>query len=445
MILGFEHIFIAGISLDKFIASLILLYLIVGLILRSRKPRIPIWALLASSSFMVVVSGLTSIDEIEKAVDLNVVLFLIGMFSLVSLAESSGLLAAVSHIFISRFKSRYSLIYASALMFGFLSAFTVNDTVAVMGPPIARLICKIVRIQPEFMFLLLAYSITIGSVMTPLGNPQNVLIATQSGIKAPFILFIKYLFIPTIINLLVTAYLLIRIYRVGNGEINSVLIPREAIVSRRDAALSGIGLLLVVTALIVNDVLALNCLPHVGRIGFIPFVIAAFTYMFASDPRKTLRHVDWGSIMFFICMFITMDGIWRSGVLQLPLSQIFPGKTDGFQGIIIISATSIVFSQILSNVPFTKVFIDYMRNIGYSGNDEEAWIALAMSSTIAGNTTVLGAASNIIVIEVLESRFKHTISFTRFLKIGVIATVINISIYILYMLTINPYQITNIL
>jgi Na+/H+ antiporter NhaD/arsenite permease-like protein len=144
-------------------------------------------------------------------------------------------------------------------------------------------------------------------------------------------------------------------------------------------------------------------------------------------------------------MFITMDGIWRSGVLQLPLSQIFPGKTDGFQGIIIISATSIVFSQILSNVPFTKVFIDYMRNIGYSGNDEEAWIALAMSSTIAGNTTVLGAASNIIVIEVLESRFKHTISFTRFLKIGVIVTVINISIYILYMLTINPYQITNIL
>jgi Na+/H+ antiporter NhaD/arsenite permease-like protein len=127
------------------------------------------------------------------------------------------------------------------------------------------------------MFLLLAYSITIGSVMTPLGNPQNVLIATQSGIKAPFILFIKYLFIPTIINLLVTAYLLIRIYRVGNGEISSILIPREAIVSRRDAAISGIGLLLVVAALIVNDVLALNGLPHVGRIGFIPFVIAAFT------------------------------------------------------------------------------------------------------------------------------------------------------------------------
>jgi Na+/H+ antiporter NhaD/arsenite permease-like protein len=75
-----------------------------------------------------------------------------------------------------------------------------------------------------------------------------------------------------------------------------------------------------------------------------------------------------------------------------------------------------------------------MRNIGYSGEDVDSWLTLAISSTIAGNLTLLGAASNIIILEVLESRMNSTITFTEFLRIGSIITLLNTVVYLIFFL-----------
>jgi Na+/H+ antiporter NhaD/arsenite permease-like protein len=144
----------------------VLAYLIVALVLRSRKPQIPVWCIMAFSSFMVGVFRLISFDDIASAIDLDVILFLIGMFSLVSLANSSGLLDLLAMWFISMFRKRVVLLYGSALLFGLLAAFVVNDTVALMGPPIAYIISRIGGVDPRLMFLLLTFSLTIGYYRT---------------------------------------------------------------------------------------------------------------------------------------------------------------------------------------------------------------------------------------------------------------------------------------
>jgi len=61
---------------------------------------------------------------------------------------------------------------------------------------------------PIVLLFGLAFGISIGSVMTPIGNPQNLLIAIQGGIQLPFITFLTILTIPTIINLLLTDVIL---------------------------------------------------------------------------------------------------------------------------------------------------------------------------------------------------------------------------------------------
>jgi Na+/H+ antiporter NhaD/arsenite permease-like protein len=43
-----------------------------------------------------------------------------------------------------------------------------------MGPPIASAIARMAGIQHTVLYLLLAFSITVGSAATPLGNPQNI-------------------------------------------------------------------------------------------------------------------------------------------------------------------------------------------------------------------------------------------------------------------------------
>lgn len=414
----------------------IVLYLVAFLALRGRVAHLPIWSIMAFSSFITVAAGLVQFDEVGYVIDMDVILFLVGMFSLVSLAESSGLLPALSAWYISKFRSRHRLIYASSFLFGFLSAFAVNDTVALMGPSIAYTISKAAGLNPKFMFLLLTYSLTIGSAMTPIGNPQNVLVAIQSGIPAPFVLFAKKLAIPTAINLVLLSYVLIKIFRIENSPVSIGVVPQELVKDKRDSVLAGTALVVAVLALVVNDLLEFVGLPHLTHRGFIPFVVAAGTYLLAKNPRRVLAGVDWGTVVFFITMFITMEGVWRSGVLTPLLSYLVPNKLSGVEGVIAVTAGSILLSQVLSNVPFVKLFIEFLKELGYGPSDTNIWIALAASSTIAGNLTILGAASNIIVLEILETKMNTSISFAEFLKVGVVITAINTVVYMPFIISL---------
>src|SRR3989442_10842416 len=67
------------------------------------------------------------------------------------------------------------------------------------------------RIRPTVLLIALAMGVTIGSVFTPVGNPQNLLIALSSGIPNPFFSFLYYLLPPTLVCILVT-YLILRVF-----------------------------------------------------------------------------------------------------------------------------------------------------------------------------------------------------------------------------------------
>ncbi|MCC6010246.1 MAG: anion transporter [Fervidicoccaceae archaeon] len=422
------------VSYAQLIGALIIVYLVSALVFRSRRPAVPIWSLMAFSAFVTVVSGLVSIDELGSVIDMNVILFLIGMFSLVGLAEDSGLLQALSYWFIGRFRRRNTILIGSSLLFGFLAAFAVNDTVALMGPPIALMISRVSGIDARAMFLLLAFSLTIGSVMTPLGNPQNMLIAISSGMPAPFITFVYRLSVPTIINLLVTPLVIKRVFRITDARVDVGVIPHEAIKNKKDALLAGLGLAVTVVALVVNDVMEMTGRPHIAEKGFIPFVISAGIYVFTSSPRRVLANVDWGTIIFFITMFITMNGVWRSGVLS-PLLNLLLFDTGSKEMVVLgVTLSSIALSQLVSNVPFTGLYIPYLKSLGFTGLDAHVWLSLAAASTIAGNLTILGAASNVIVLETLESRYNATITFKEFLRVGAVVTAINTLIYMPFLL-----------
>ena len=56
-------------------------------------------------------------------------------------------------------------------------------------------------------------------------------------------------------------------------------------------------------------------------------------------------------------------------------------------------------------------------------------MALAAGSTIAGNLTILGAASNVIIIQNTEKSQGITLTFWDFVKVGVPLTVMNTTVY----------------
>ena len=58
-----------------------------------------------------------------------------------------------------------------------------------------------------------------------------------------------------------------------------------------------------------------------------------------------------------------------------------------------------------------------------------AAMALVAGSTIAGNLFILGAASNVIIIQMAEKKYKSSLSFLDFAKVGIVVTVLNAIVY----------------
>ena len=98
----------------------------------------------------------------------------------------------------------------------------------------------------------------------------------------------------------------------------------------------------------------------------------------------------------------------------------------------VFSVTSITLSQLLSNVPFVALYNFAKIDNGFNSSHTDQWIMLAAASTIASNLTILGATSNIIIIQAAESRGIKSFTYIEFFKIGLLVTLVNIIVFYVY-------------
>ncbi|PYV45405.1 MAG: anion transporter, partial [Acidobacteria bacterium] len=91
-----------------------------------------------------------------------------------------------------------------------------------------------------------------------------------------------------------------------------------------------------------------------------------------------------------------------------------------------LSFFSVIISNLVSNVPAVLVFKPLVAKLP---NPFQAWLALAMSSTLAGNLTLLGSIANLIVVE--RARHAVKISFGEYLKVGVPLTISSVAVGVL--------------
>ena len=338
----------------------------------------------------------------------------------------------------------------------------MNDTIALLGVPLVIQISRHISVRPTVLFIALAFGISIGSVMTPIGNPQNLLIAIKSNISLPFLTFVKWMFIPTLVNLIINYFILKKYFKhlkipdkvilcekdrvIGtvNNNNDEKLLSTNAITNPHLAKISIIILLLTIGGFVISEIL--QFLLHIAyfSIGVIAVLGSTTLYAFSSERRKLLYEVNYSVLIFFAAMFVFTYALWTSGLISdivthLPNPVANHDKNNNYNNLVnlirnnvIISINSITLSQILSNVPFVAIYSNVMLNNGFNAYNVSEWMMLAAASTIAGNLTIFGAASNIIIIEGAESRSVKAFTYLEFLKIGSVVTAINITIYFLF-------------
>ncbi len=418
-------------SINIWVPNLVL-FLVLLLIATRRVGRfdLKIWQVMTAGALIILLTQSISFKDAFYAIDFDVMLFLFSMFVIGAALEYGGLMDDFIKSISSKIRNPHIILLLVIFVMSLSSALLMNDTVAVIGTPIVLRIAKKYNFPKKILLLSLAFSVTCGSVMSPIGNPQNFIIANHMKDKNPFFVFILYLGLPTFINIFLTFLfieLLLKkdIFATKEGFktelVHQIQKISDEFVKQKNRSLYFLSIisLLILIFLILSSVFlsffGINLrLVHITLLSALPILL------FSKKRFFILRKVDWHTLLFFASMFVLMKAVWQTGIPEKIIKNLV-GNALSLEGVF---AVSLILSQVFSNVPLTMLFLPMV-----DVSSEIHLIALAAGSTIAGNLFILGAASNVIIIQGAEKREGETITFFEFAKAGIPVTLLNSLIY----------------
>jgi Na+/H+ antiporter NhaD/arsenite permease-like protein len=254
----------------------------------------------------------------------------------------------------------------------------------------------------------LATASNVGSVATITGNPQNMIIGSLSGI--PYLRFAARLAPVAAIGLVLTYVIVAWVYRkqlTKDMMAESSAAPKARLHVHRPLLIKSVLVTLVTVILFFAG----------QPIALVALGAASISLLDGVRPVKVYRLIDWPLLVMFAGLFIVVHAFESQVVRGWDLHQ----WTKQFDSPIVISSSlSVVLSNLVSNVPAVLLFKPLMKVIS---QPEQAWLALAMSSTLAGNLTLLGSVANLIVVETAR-REGIELSFFEYLKVGVVLTLL---------------------
>jgi Na+/H+ antiporter NhaD/arsenite permease-like protein len=375
----------------------------------------PVWMLFGGGGVATIAVGALSVGEGEHVLAgaLPVLVFLLGLFLFASALQDAGALEHLARWLVERAPRPGELPAVLFLGLGLASAFLVNDALVVVGVPVLLAVARRLELPPRPLLLTLAFSVTVGSVLTPFGNPQNLLVALDSGLASPVTVFLRYLLLPTLVSLGLGALYVRRMFR-GELEVPTARPPVDAGPRRPLFPPTGwaerlrrhpVLVVFPVTLVTLVTVDVTSAAVHGPPVASWAVAAAGAGVLVAVSPGRArfVRTVNWEILLLFAGLFVVVGGAVQGGLAAageriLPI----PGAADRLAGVATIAATSAVGAQLVSNVPWVALQIPVMASAGYGASTPVAWVALAGASTLAGNLTLLGAASNLIVVDLAE-------------------------------------------
>jgi len=369
-------------------------------------------AALLGAVAMVTVGGL-SLDDAYRAIDLDVLVFLLGLMLLVGHLELGGFFEWAADWLLLRSTTPRGLLVAVVLGSAVLSALFVNDTVCLVFTPVLLAALGPMRVRPTPYLIALALGSNVGSALTIVGNPQNMLIGLWSGIG--FAAF-AWRMLPVVAGALaLTCLLLLRLFRAELPLTFPQRAAPEQPVLDRPLVLTALGIF----AVAFGCWLAGASLPKVA--------IAAGALMLAvarRDPRPALEKVEWELLLFFGALFVVMRGLEQSGAVGLLNAEGAHAVERGGRWTMVaaVSGVMLVLSNLISNVPAVLLWRSLVPTLP---DPHLIWQVIAMSATFAGNLLLVGSMANLIVAERAEARGVK-IGYWEYAKVGIPVTALTL-------------------
>jgi Na+/H+ antiporter NhaD/arsenite permease-like protein len=364
-------------------------------------------AAVIGAAFMVGTGALT-MEQAWMAIHYDTILLLFGMMIVVANLRLSGFFRLSALWVMRHTHSPAVLLSAIAAVSALLSAFFVNDTICLVMTPLVLEVTLALERKPLAYLLAVAVCSNIGSVATITGNPQNMIVGGFSGIA--YRDFAAALAPVAMIGLAIAVMVIRLAFRGEFGGHARIQIPLQ----RPRVNKAVLWKSLVASSFMIAAFFAGWPISKAALLAG-----AALLLTRRVKPEKVYRDIDFGLLVMFAGLFIVVAGMEKTA---LAADLIRLGSGLGLERIPMLAAFATLLSNLVSNVPAVLVFKPL---IAHMEDPRTAWLTLAMSSTLAGNLTILGSVANLIVVE--KARRECRIGFWDYFKVGFPVTLLSLA------------------
>ncbi|EGT3572700.1 anion transporter [Citrobacter sp. ANG330] len=303
------------------------------------------------------------------AIDWHTIITLSGLMLLTKGVELSGYFDVLGRKMTRRFATERRLAMFMVLAAALLSTFLTNDVALFIVVPLTITLKKLCAIPVNRLIIFEALAVNAGSLLTPIGNPQNILLWGRSGLS--FLAFISQM-APLAVVMMLT--LLVMCWFCFPDKPLSYHTGTPAPQWQPRLVWGCLGLYIVfLTALELKQELVGLALVALG------FLLLA---------RRVVLSVDWTLLLVFMAMFIDVHLLTQLPVLQGVFNHV--GTLSGAG----LWLTAIGLSQVISNVPGTILLLNYVPPT----------VLLAWAVNVGGFGLLPGSLANLIALRMANDR-----------------------------------------
>ena len=373
-----------------------------------------------------------TIPHFVESCELNVILFLVGMMVVVGALRDLGFFTWIVQMIVSMPNlSGWKFVSVTALASALLACAVDEVTSIIFVSTLIFQVSDRLKLDPTPYILIAVLCTNVGSSGTMMGNPVGILIGSKGHLS--FGDFMMWSFPLMLAALLATLLVTLLVYRKSLKEFDVKLKARLAqgltlVPVIRIPYKAGLTLL-VMTVLAISSHHQLETLLKLepNTVLYIAPLVCAGVVMICKPARA--RHyiedeVDWWTLLFFMMLFAVAGTLTHTGVAQVMAKGFSRAAGSDTRTLVpILFVSSALGSAFVDNVIFVASFCPVIDQLALNVKAMPLWWALLFGACFGGNITMIGSTANIVALGMLEKHSGRHMTFFRWLKIGLLATV----------------------
>ncbi|MGW8195678.1 MAG: SLC13 family permease [Desulforhopalus sp.] len=368
-----------------------------------------------------------SYESAIKAIDMNVILLLMGMMIIVGILKNTGIFQWCAYKCYQLARGKILLLAVILMSFtAFASAFLDNVTTMLLLTPVTIEIAVSLGVTPLALLIPEILASNIGGTATLIGDPPNIMIGSYAGLT--FVEFVQNLAPVCGVAMIFLFFYTKMVFgkdftRAKVEDIEQFIAQLREEYKITDSTLLAVGLLIM--GMVIAFFLTHGIWHMEVSIAALFGASLLFTFGLLTKRVDLLKliekDIEWTTLLFFMFLFMLVAGVEEAGLLDIVADWVLLLAHGNLAtAICLILWVSAIMSAFVDNIPFTATMLPivaYLTNAIPGAESGVLWWALALGACFGGNGTMIGASANVVTLGIAESA-GFPVRFFGFMKLA---------------------------